>query len=195
MKLLIISGFLGSGKTTLLLAMARQLAAGQRKVAIVENEIGQIGIDGEYLRREGFEVRELFGGCVCCTLTVDLVTTLRKIAQSIQPDLTIIEATGVARPADIVATVRAYTTDITAVKVFTLIDAETYEMLFEMMSPLMTAQIEAAAVVAVNKMDEVDADTLERIAQSIRQLNPHATIAAISAENRINLETILGELP
>jgi G3E family GTPase len=98
LKLLLISGFLGSGKTTLLLQIARRLAAASQKVAIIENEVGEIGIDGQYLRREGLEVQEMFGGCVCCTLAVDLVTTLRKLEESVQPDRVILEATGVAPP-------------------------------------------------------------------------------------------------
>ena len=67
MKLLIIAGFLGSGKTTLLLEVAQRLVAVPQKVAIIENEVGEIGIDGKYLHQEGLQVQELFGGCVCCT--------------------------------------------------------------------------------------------------------------------------------
>lgn len=78
MELIIISGFLGSGKTTLLLGMARSLVEASIRVAIIENEVGEIGIDGQYLRQEGLEVQELFGGCICCTLSAGLVPTLRK---------------------------------------------------------------------------------------------------------------------
>ena len=106
MRLLLISGFLGSGKTTLLLEIARRLAAGSQKIAIIENEVGEVGIDGQYLRREGLEVQEMFGGCVCCTLSVDLVTTLKKLDRLVRPETVILEATGIARPGDIVPTVR-----------------------------------------------------------------------------------------
>ena len=82
MKLLLISGFLGSGKTTLMLAIIRKLMIKIQRLSIIENEIGELGIDGEYLQLEGLEVQELFGGCICCTLSVDLVSTLKKLIQS-----------------------------------------------------------------------------------------------------------------
>ena len=78
----VITGESGSGKTTLLLEIARRLAAGSQKIAIIENEVGEVGIDGQYLRQEGLEVQEMFGGCVCCTLSVDLITTLKKLDRS-----------------------------------------------------------------------------------------------------------------
>ena len=85
MKLLIIAGFLGSGRTTLLLEVARRLVAVPQKIAIIENEVGEIGIDGKYLHQKGLQVQELFGGCVCCTLSADLVSTLEKIEKLYQP--------------------------------------------------------------------------------------------------------------
>lgn len=194
MKLLLISGFLGSGKTTLLLQIARRLAAASQKVAIIENEVGEIGIDGQYLRREGLEVQEMFGGCVCCTLAVDLVTTLRKLEESVQPDRVILEATGVARPGDIVPTVRQYASMVDEIKVLILVDGPRYEMLLEVMNPLVTAQIGAADVVAINKIDEMDEAGVDRIRRSVKDLNEKTRVVAISAEQQINLEDLMGAL-
>ena len=194
MKLLLISGFLGSGKTTLLLQIARRLAAASQKVAIIENEVGEIGIDGQYLRREGLEVQEMFGGCVCCTLAVDLVTTLRKLEESVQADRVILEATGVARPGDIVPTVRQYASMVDEIQVLILVDGPRYEMLLEVMNPLVTAQIGAADVVAINKIDEMDEAGIDSIRRSIKDLNEETRVVAISAEQRINLEDLMGAL-
>ncbi len=194
MKLLLISGFLGSGKTTLLLQIARRLAAASQKVAIIENEVGEIGIDGQYLRREGLEVQEMFGGCVCCTLAVDLVTTLRKLEESVQPDRVILEATGVARPGDIVPTVRQYASMVDEIQVLVLVDGPRYEMLLEVMNPLVTAQIGAADVVAINKIDEMDEAGVDRIRRSVKDLNEKTRVVAISAEQQINLEDLMGAL-
>lgn len=194
MKLLLISGFLGSGKTTLLLQIARRLAAASQKVAIIENEVGEIGIDGQYLRREGLEVQEMFGGCVCCTLAVDLVTTLRKLEESVQPDRVILEATGVARPGDIVPTVRQYASMVDEIQVLVLVDGPRYEMLLEVMTPLVTAQIGAADVVAINKIDEMDEAGVDRIRRSVKDLNEKTRVVAISAEQQINLEDLMGAL-
>jgi G3E family GTPase len=194
-RLLLISGFLGSGKTTLLLEIARRLSTDSReKVAIIENEMGEIGIDGPYLRREGLEVQEIFGGCVCCTLSVDLVTTLRKLEESFRPGRVLLEATGVARPGDIVPTVRRYAPMVEKIQVLSLVDAPRYEMLLEVMNPLVTAQIGAADVVAVNKIDAVGEGVLERIRQSVKGLNGTAAVLAVSAERKVNLEALMEAL-
>lgn len=194
MKLLLISGFLGSGKTTLLLEIARRLTADSERIAIIENEVGEVGIDGAYLRREGLEVQEIFGGCVCCTLSVDLVTTLKKLEPLFQPDRVILEASGVARPGDIVPTVRQYASMVEDVQVLVLVDASRYEMLLEVMHPMVTAQIGAADIVAINKIDEIDEPDLERIAKSVTGLNGEARVLAVSAEKQINLEALMDEL-
>jgi len=194
LKLLLLSGFLGSGKTTLLLEIARRLAAGYRKIAIIENEVGEVGIDGNYLRREGLEVQEMFGGCVCCTLSVDLVTTLKKLDRLVQPETVILEATGIARPGDIVPTVRKYASMVDEIQALVLVDGPRYEMLLEVMNPLVTAQIGAADIVVINKIDEMDEAGIEDIRKSVTDLNEKTRVVAISAEQRINLEDLMGAL-
>jgi len=194
MKLLVIAGFLGSGKTTLLLEVARKLAAASQKIAIIENEIGEIGIDGKYLRQEGLQVQELFGGCICCTLSVDLVSTLEKVERLFQTDLTIIEPTGLASPGDVVTAVRSYAPMVTDIMVLTLLDATRYEMLYEMLTPLLTAQIQSADIVAINKIDVVEGANIDLITKNVNQLNPQARVVSISAEKRINLEPLVMEL-
>ena len=194
MKLLLIGGFLGSGKTTLLLQIASRLSADSLKIAIIENEVGQIGIDGQYLRREGMEVQELFGGCVCCTLTVDLVSTLEKLKRLFNPDTVILEATGVALPGDILPVVREYAPMVEEIRVILLVDAFRYEMLLEMMTPMVTAQIGAADIVAINKIDEVEEKAVDIIRKSVQTLNGDARVVAISAEKGLNLNALMGEL-
>jgi len=194
MKLLIIAGFLGSGKTTLLLEVARRLTAASQNIAIIENEVGEIGIDGKYLRQEGLQVQELFGGCICCTLSVDLVSTLQKVDRLFQPVLTIIEPTGLASPGDVVTTVRSYAPMVTDIMVLTLLDATRYEMLYEMLTPLLTAQIQSADIVAINKIDVVEGANIDLISKNVNQLNPQARVVSISAEKRINLEPLVMEL-
>jgi len=193
-RLLLISGFLGSGKTTLLLEIARRLTADSERIAIIENEVGEVGIDGAYLRREGLEVQEMFGGCVCCTLSVDLVTTLKKLEPLFHPDRVILEASGVARPGDIVPTVLQYASMVEEVQVLVLVDASRYDMLMEVMHPLVTAQIEAAQVVAINKIDEIDEPDVERISKGVQGVNGEARVLAISAEKQINLEAVMDAL-
>jgi G3E family GTPase len=194
MKLLIVAGFLGSGKTTLLLEIVKPLSAASQKIAIIENEIGDIGVDGEYLNLEGLQVQELFGGCICCTLSVGLLETLEDLERLYQPDLVILETTGVARPGDIVDNVRKYKPGIQEIQVIALVDADRYEMLLEVMEPLVTSQIAAADIVAVNKIDKVTGGALNEIMESVANLNSHATITPVSADRGIGLKTIMDAL-
>jgi G3E family GTPase len=194
MKLLIIAGFLGSGKTTLLLQVAERLAASSLRIAIIENEMGEVGVDGGYLSLEGLHVQELLGGCICCTLASSLIGTLKKVQVLFQPDLVILEATGAARPADVTKTLREYGAGVGGIQVITLVDPSRHEMLMEVMTPLVTAQIEAADVVAVNKIDQVESEAVERTIRSARALNSRARILAISAEQRTHLGGLMDEL-
>ena len=194
MKLLIMAGFLGSGKTTLLLQIAKRLSAASLKIAIIENEIGEIGVDGDYLNREELHVQKLFGGCICCTLSTGLIETLEKIELHYQPDLVILEATGVARPGDILTNVNKYQPKVESIKILTLVDAFRFEMLMEVIEPLLTAQIEAAHTVVVNKIDQVQEKTLEHVTHSIECLNPEAKISTVSAEVGTNLNSFLDDL-
>ncbi len=194
MNLLIIAGFLGSGKTTLLLQVAKRLGKASRRITIIENEIGEIGVDGDYLSLEGLQVQELFGGCICCTLTAGLIETLEKVERLYQPDLVILEATGAARPGDIMVNVRTWGGKMGDIQVITLVDAKRYEMLMEMMTPLLTAQIQAADIVAVNKIDQVEPETVDRVIQGVGTLNSRARIIAISAEGGTDLSALMDDL-
>jgi G3E family GTPase len=189
-KLLCIGGFLGSGKTALLLHVARTMVSSSLKVAIVENEIGQVGVDGDYVREQGLVVQELFGGCICCTLQTGLVETLRDVDTLYAPDWVIVEPTGMASPGDIAATVRRWLPQVSAVRLLTLVDAERFEMLYEVVTPLIEAQIQAADVIAVNKVDCVSAEVLDAVTGEVRRLNDNALVLPVSAEAGTNLERL-----
>ncbi len=193
MKIIIIAGFLGSGKTTLLLSMARQLGTAAQQLAIIENEIGEIGIDGQYLNHEGLQVQELLGGCICCTLSMGLIETLEKLNHLYQPALTLIEATGAAYPEAIVDSVRKCRFAVESTHVITLVDAGRFDMLMKMMTPLLSAQIRDADTVLLNKVDRVAPEQVDRIRQDIRELNAPAEIHAVSLEDQ-NLNGLMEHL-
>lgn len=190
MRILCIAGFLGSGKTTLLLRLARTMTDAGLQLAIVENEIGDIGVDGDFVREAGLPVRELFGGCICCTLQTGLVQTLRAIETEYDPDWVIVEPTGVAAPGDITATVGDLMPHLPAPRVLTLVDAERWEMLIAVVSPLIEAQIEAADVIAINKVDAVDHAAVESIAAAVRRGNATAAIVPIAAADGTGLQRL-----
>jgi G3E family GTPase len=180
-KLLVIAGFLGSGKTTVLLDLARRMTERGLTLAIVENEIGEIGVDGEVVRHHGLAVRELFGGCICCTLQTGLAQMLREIEAEFDPDWAVVEPTGLAAPGDITRTVLEFLPSIHSATVLTLVDAERWEMLVEVVEPLVTAQIEAADVIAINKVDAVHETAAAAITAAVRGLNAQAPILPTSA--------------
>ena len=194
MRLIVVAGFLGSGKTTVLLEIARHLVAAGRKVAVIENEIGEVGIDGRYAAEQGLVVKELFGGCICCTLQTGLVETLRALEAEHDPDWVIVEPTGLAAPGDMAATAGEMMPHLSAFRVLTLVDAGRWEMLMAVVSPLIEAQIAAADVVAINKVDLADDAALEGIQAAVRRSNAAAPIVLVAAAAGTGLQRLYKEL-
>jgi G3E family GTPase len=192
MRVLLIGGFLGSGKTTLLLRLAKELIRAPSRVAIIENEIGEIGIDGRYISLEGLEVQELYGGCVCCTLKTDLRRSLVKIKRTLNPDWVLLEPTGAAYPHDIIKTISEYSDNVAFYRVLILIDPVRYEMLLEMMTPLLEAQLDAADIIMINKIDEVNENKLNSVTKSIKSLlKMDKPLIKISAEKQKSMEPLI----
>jgi G3E family GTPase len=189
-KLLLIAGFLGSGKTTVLLDLARRLTEDGCSLAIVENEIGEVGVDGEVVRRHGLPVRELFGGCICCTLQIGLVETLVAIEAEFAPDYAVVEPTGLAAPGDVVATIREFMPSLGDITTLTLVDAERWEMLWEVVEPLVTAQVQAADVIAVNKAEAAGPGATDAAREAARRLNPTAPVLVTDAASGAGLAEV-----
>ncbi len=194
MKLIVLAGFLGSGKTTLLLEIARDLVAGGSTVAVIENEIGEIGIDGDYIAEQGLEVRELFGGCICCTLAVGVVDALATLARDRNPDYVLLEPSGIAQPGDLSETVRRYASAVDGVVTVTLIDAERYEVLTEVVGPMLEGQMAQADVIAVTKSDLVPEVDLTRILATVGELAPGVPVEAVSLLDSVSLMPVLARL-
>lgn len=182
MKLLIFSGFLGSGKTTIVQKVIRGLVAQGESVAIIENEIGKIGIDQELLAETGIRVTPLFGGCVCCQISGDLLVATGKIREELHPDWIVIELTGLAALSRIIDIFGRYGDDpqlpIFAIAV---VDASRWDVLYKMATPLMEQQLQGACAVIVNKIDvrEPSPAMLKQMAQ----LAPGAAILPMAARD------------
>lgn len=190
MRLLIISGLLGAGKTTLLLQLVRQLGNKYSKIAVVENEVGEIGIDGRYLESEGLQVQELQSGCICCTLTVDLLQTLEKLEKVYKPDLVVLEPTGAARPGDIINTIKLSDRAINKVQVISVIDAPRFKVFLEILEPLVNSHLYAAEVIVISKVDQVEQVMLYDVISEIRSLSKNARIVPLSLAFEPNLKEI-----
>lgn len=189
MHVLILGGFLGSGKTTALMQLARYLvqtspAEKENKVMILENEIGQVGIDDEFLRSGGFRVDNLFAGCACCTVSGELVTAAIRIRKQYDPHWLVIETTGLAYPGRIQENLKI-TMDIDA-RIVVLVDAARWPRLRKPMEQLFCGQIEGSDAVVINKVDLVTEAAADLVAEQIRQLDEHTGIYRICALNEGN---------
>jgi G3E family GTPase len=182
MKAIILSGFLGAGKTSLLLQLAAQItgSAMRERVAILENEIGKVSVDGATLRSQGIEVRELFAGCVCCTLTSEMAASIKEIEEHLRPDWLIIEATGLAFPDRTAEVVREHGKSLEQLKTVVLIDANHFLML-DSIVPLISGQPKFADVLLLNKVDLADNDTKQKTIARLREINPEAPLFQIVA--------------
>ena len=183
MKILLLSGFLGSGKTSALLQLAAYLVRGCKKegtgVMIIENEIGEVGVDDKVLKAGGLQVRELFAGCACCTGGADLLEDIRVIRETADPEWIIIEATGVAYPLQIKENVEACFR--IPVKIMAMADAKRWKRLHAYMAQLIEAQVDSADCILLNKVDLVDEAEADAIVAELRSYNPRAEIHKVVA--------------
>jgi len=194
MRILLFGGFLGSGKTSIILQRASQSTAGGKDtVAIIENEIGEQGIDDKLLSAGGFTVTPLFGGCVCCQITGDLLIAAEKIAKEIAPGWLIIEMTGLAVPGNVAKLIRQYNATGAKCKTITVVDASRWAELREVLAPLVDSQIKESDLVIVNKADLAGPD-IKKSVDDVRAIAGQATILiACAADNlpRMFLEEVL----
>lgn len=189
MKILILGGFLGSGKTSVLLQLAKYIVhkeahhPSQTKVAIIENEIGNIGIDDKVMENAGYEVSNLFSGCVCCSLSGELVASIKTIKKQLDPVWLVIEATGVAYPGSIRKAI-LQDIDINAY-ILTIVDAKRWDKLVNAMETLVSGQLEDTHKVLLNKKDLVSNVELKQVEESIQAYNNKIGIMPISAKSEI----------
>lgn len=177
---------MGSGKTSFIRQFAKYLVQhDRRQVVIIENEVGEVGIDDKFLSMEGFFVRELFGGCICCQLTGELTLAVNRIEEEFHPGWMIIETTGIAKPGAILDTLNKYGKGIEGICTISMVDATRWQELYEMMPELITAQIVPAEMVMINKIDEVDPEGLAQVMADVEQITPHAVALKICALNEI----------
>ena len=150
-------GFLGSGKTTLIQSLLRAIVEARHTVAIIENEIGEIGIDQALLTRADVSVTPLFGGCVCCQITGSLIAAIRDIRERIRPDYLIVEMTGLARMSEIRQLFRQYGEADVPLRTVAVVDCPRFLKLCRAMENLMADQLSGADLVLLNKTDLVPA--------------------------------------
>lgn len=196
-KVDIVSGFLGAGKTTLIKKLIKDALAGTR-VVLIENEFGEIGIDGGFLKEAGIEIREMNSGCICCSLVGDFNASLKQVMETYQPERILIEPSGVGKLDDVMRAIEKTAEEIPDMKVgsaVTVVDAAKARVYFKNFGEFFVNQIENAGTVLLTRTDKVSQEKIDEAVALIREHNQKATIITTplaELDGKKVLETIEG---
>ena len=177
-KIDIISGFLGAGKTTLIKKLIEEALKGQ-KVVLIENEFGEIGIDGGFLKESGIQINEMNSGCICCSLVGDFNTALKDVLEQYTPDRIIIEPSGVGKLSDVMKAVQKVVdaeANVVLNSHITVADAQRAKMYLKNFGEFYRNQIEFASAVILSRSQNVKEDKLEKAVKLLRSLNDKCPI-------------------
>jgi len=179
----LISGFLGSGKTTVVLKIIKKLVADGKKVAMIVNEVGEIGIDGAILETEGINSKELTGGCICCTLVINLRITVTELVKNYNPDILIIEPTGLSFPNQIRDELLDMNLMMSFAPVVALIDASRFAAEMDEIPNFIDSQLSESEIIAINKIDLADEEKIKSIETLLKKKYPDVYTMRMSATN------------
>ncbi len=180
-KIDIISGFLGAGKTTLIQKLLKESLAGT-KVVLIENEFGQIGIDGGFLKEAGIEIKEMNSGCICCSLVGDFGESLKEVITTYAPERIIIEPSGVGKLSDVIKAVSKVETgnaqmeDVYLNSAVAVVDASKCKMYMKNFGEFFINQVESAKTIILSRTQNMSDDKLKEVVAMLREHNDKATI-------------------
>ena len=174
-KIDIISGFLGAGKTTFIKKMLDEVFAGE-KIVLIENEFGEIGIDGSFLKESGIQIKEINAGCICCSLVGDFSTSMKEVIDTYHPERIIIEPSGVGKLSDIINAVNELQDDIKLNILATVVDGVKTKMYLKNFGEFFNNQVEAANTIVISKTDKMNEEKVLEVVDLIKEKNHHATI-------------------
>lgn len=176
-KIDIISGFLGAGKTTFIKKMLKEAFAGEQ-VVLIENEFGEIGIDGGFLKESGIEIREMNSGCICCSLVGDFGTSLKEVVDTYHPDRILIEPSGVGKLSDVIKAVQDVQGDIDAElnSFTTVVDATKCKIYTKNFGEFFSNQVEHAGAIILSRTDKAKTEKVEESVALLREMNEKAPI-------------------
>ena len=176
-KVDIISGFLGAGKTTLIKKLLLEALKGQQ-VVLIENEFGEIGVDGGFLKDAGIEIREMNSGCICCSLVGDFGTALKDVIDKYHPDRIIIDPSGVGKLSDVIKAVKDLhiENEIELNSASTVVDSLKAKVYMKNFGEFFNNQIEHAGTVILSRTQNQTEEKLDAVIKMMRELNPNAHI-------------------
>ena len=176
-KIDIVSGFLGAGKTTLIKKLLAE-ALGDTKVVLIENEFGEIGIDGGFLKEAGIEIKEMNSGCICCSLVGDFGTSLKEVMHTYEPERILIEPSGVGKLSDVMKAVQDVidTKEVALNSAVAVVDAAKCKMYIKNFGEFFINQIAHAGTIILSRTGNIPAEKLNKCVELIREHNEKATI-------------------
>ena len=202
-KVDIISGFLGAGKTTLIKKLIKE-SLGQEKIVLIENEFGEIGIDGSFMKEAGIEITEMNSGCICCSLVGDFSVALKEVIETYHPDRIIIEPSGVGKLSDVIKAIQDVHDNHLELNSFvSVIDAKKCKIYSQNFGEFFNNQIEYASTIILSRTQDITEEQLHQDIHIIKELNPSANIITTpweelsgdiilnTMENKNSLEDIL----
>ena len=183
-KIDIISGFLGAGKTTLIKKLLKE-AFQDEQVVLIENEFGEIGIDGGFLKEAGIEIREMNSGCICCSLVGDFGASLKEVIDKYHPDRILVEPSGVGKLSDVIRAVQDVQeeTGLALNSYTTVVDAKKCKMYMRNFGEFFNNQVEYAGAIIMSRTDIVDEEKAMQSMELLRSLNKKAAIITTPIEN------------
>ena len=195
-KIDIVSGFLGAGKTTLIKKLLNE-ALKDSKVVLIENEFGEIGIDGGFLKDAGIEIKEMNSGCICCSLVGDFGTSLKEVMKTYQPERILIEPSGVGKLSDVMKAVQDVIDEHEVVlnSAVAVVDASKCKMYIKNFGEFFINQIEHAGTIILSRTGNISEDKLKKAVELIREYNTKATIITTpwdELDGKVILATIEG---
>ncbi|WP_373214770.1 CobW family GTP-binding protein [Ruminococcus sp. 5_1_39BFAA] len=182
-KIDIISGFLGAGKTTLIKKLLKE-AFQDQQVVLIENEFGEIGIDGGFLKEAGIEIREMNSGCICCSLVGDFGASLKEVVEKYNPDRILIEPSGVGKLSDVIKAVQGVQdeVEIELNSYTTVVDAKKCKMYMRNFGEFFNNQVEYAGAIIMSRTDIVDEEKAMQAMELLREINKKAAIITTPIE-------------
>lgn len=175
-KIDIISGFLGAGKTTLIKKLFESKKLKEEKVVLIENEFGEIGIDGTFLKESGINIKEINSGCICCSLVGDFSSSMKELIAQYNPDRIIIEPSGVGKLSDIIGAVGKVDEDLKINILATVVDGGKTKMYIKNFGEFFINQVSSCDSVVIGKVDKISEDKLVEAVNAVKEINDKANI-------------------
>ncbi len=188
-KVDVISGFLGAGKTTLIKKIFESVLK-KEKVVLIENEFGEIGIDGTFLKESGIQIKEINAGCICCSLVGDFATSMDEVISKYNPERIIIEPSGVGKLSDIVNAVLKLKEELQINILATVVDGLKTKMYLKNFGEFFNNQVEAANTIVISKTDKMSEEAIMEVVNLVKEKNNHATIITTPI-NELDSEQLL----